>query len=130
MIKQDSHITQKHFEEALKVAYSYLDQLDNSAVIYHRKAHTVDCVVPAALEIAQAGGFSLEEILIVGIAAAFHDTGFSKQYNANEPIGAQFAENYMRSSQHSYTEERIQFVTDAIGNTDMKNPPKTRYAQI
>lgn len=129
IITTNARITQEHFEDAKKVAYAYLDQLDAS-VIYHRKEHTTNSVVPAALDIAEAEGFSLEERLLVGIAAAFHDTGFSEQYNANEPIGAKLAEEYMRSSKHGYTEEQIQSLKDAIKNTNMKSPPKTKYAMV
>ena len=128
-IQENAQITETHFEEAKQSAYILLNQLDSS-VIYHRKEHTTDSVVPAALAIAEEEGFTLEDRLLVGIAAAFHDTGFVRQYNANEPLGAQLAEEYMRRSQHVYTEEQVAHVKDAIENTNMKSPPKTKYARV
>ncbi|NCC55892.1 MAG: hypothetical protein EOM11_10540 [Erysipelotrichia bacterium] len=74
--------------------------------------------------------FSWEDKLLVCISAAFHDTGFTKQYNENESIGAEFAEAYMRSSPYNYSEEQIGIVKDAIENTNMKNPPKTKFAKV
>lgn len=129
VVRKNTQITEAHFDGAKQSAYALLDQLDSS-VIYHRKEHTTDSVVPASLAIAEAEGFSLEDRLLVGIAAAFHDTGFARQYNANEPIGAQLAEEYMRTSQHAYTEGQIAHVKDAIENTNMKSPPKTKYARV
>ncbi|MBS3127939.1 hypothetical protein J4410_02245 [Candidatus Woesearchaeota archaeon] len=128
-ITENARITGAHYTEAKKSACILLDQLGKS-LIYHRKAHTTDFVVPAALAIAEREGFSLEDKLIVSIAAAFHDTGFVRQYNANESIGAQFAEDYMRSSMQEYTEEQIRLVKDAIINTDMKEVPKTKYEKV
>jgi len=129
VIHNNVKLTQDHLEDAKSAAYAHLDTLDDS-VIYHRKEHTTEIVVPAALKIAVADGFSLEDRVLVGIAAAFHDTGFVRQYNANEPIGAQMAEDYMRASSLGYTEEQIASVKDAIENTNMKNPPQTKYAMV
>lgn len=128
-IQNEATLTESHFLDAIHSAYILLDKLDDS-VIYHRKEHTTDSVVPASLNIANVEGFSLEDKLIVGIAAAFHDTGFIRQYNTNESIGAQFAEEYMQTSQYAYTEKQIQYIKDAIENTNMKNPPQTKYAQV
>lgn len=129
VVQENAQITEAHFDEAKQRAYALLDNLDSS-IIYHRKEHTTDSVVPASLAIAEAEGFTLEDKLLVGVAAAFHDTGFVKQYNANEPIGAQLAEEYIRASQHAYSEDHIANVKDAIENTNMKSPPQTKYARV
>jgi len=129
VIQKQARISQEHFNDATRVAYGLLNRLDDS-IIYHRKEHTTDIVVPAALAIAEAEGFALEEKLLVGIFAAFHDTGFIEQYNANEPIGARLLEEYGRLSDYAFSEEQIQWGKDAIENTNMKNPPQTKYAKV
>lgn len=128
-VRENAQITKEHFEEAKRSAYALLDKLGDS-IIYHRKEHTTNSVVPASLAIAEAEGFTSEDKFLVGIAAAFHDTGFVKKYNANEPFGALLAEDYMRVSRHAYSEEQIANVKDAIENTNMKSPPKTKYARV
>jgi len=132
VVQEKALITEAHFEDAKEEACVLLDQLGHS-LIYHRKAHTTDSILPAALAIAESEGFSTEDKFLVGIAAAFHDTGFIKQYNANEPIGAEFSENHMRSSRNAYTEEHIRHVKYAIENTDVlisPQSPQTKYARV
>ncbi len=128
-IQKNAEITKEHFEDAKSVAYAVLDKLPVS-LRYHIKEHTILVVVPAALTIADKEKFSLEAKMLVGIAAAFHDTGFTKQYENNEPVSAQIAENYMKTSRYEYTTEQIKIVVDAIINTNMKNPPQTKYAAV
>ena len=131
VVQEKALITEAHFEDAKEEACALLDQLGHS-LIYHRKAHTTDYILPGALKIAESEAFSIEDRFLVGIAAVFHDTGFIRQYNANEPIGAEFSEKHMRSSRNAYTEEHIQHVKYAIENTDIINPqpPQSKYAEV
>lgn len=129
MAAKSRRITKDKFEDMLKLAYSMLDRLDNS-LTYHNKAHTTDFVVPAALAIAKAEGFSLEDSMAVGIAAAFHDVGFVSRYCGNEPIGSYAAELCISWVMVRCTYEQFTGIKDAIENTDMKTPPKTKYARV
>ena len=122
-------LTEAHFKEAVAVATSYLQKLDSN-LCYHGKEHTLRYVLPAALAIAHGERFSAEEKYIVGIAAAFHDTGFSEQYNANEAIGVRHAEEYMDSSALFYSEEHLALIREAILNTNREIPPPSKYAEV
>lgn len=129
IIQENAQITEDHFKDAKQSAYALLDKLDSS-LIYHRKEHTTNCVVPALLMIADAERFSPTDKFLVGIAAAFHDTGFVMKYNSNEQIGAKFAEEYIRKSKYYYTENQVVCVKNTIENTDMKFLPKTKYEKV
>ena len=129
VIQENAQITEAHFNEAKQSAYSLLDKLDSS-LTYHNKEHTTNFVVPASLRIADAERFSLEDKFLVGIAAAFHDTGFVKQYNSNEELGANFAEEYMKKSCYTYTRIQVAHVKNAIENTNLKFPPQTKYEKV
>ncbi|MEM2131147.1 MAG: hypothetical protein QXR96_01360, partial [Candidatus Woesearchaeota archaeon] len=73
-------------------------------------------------------GLSLEDKLLLSIAALFHDTGFIDQYIENEPKCAEKAREYM--TKMGYSEEQISVVENAILNTNMKEPPKNKIEQI
>lgn len=122
-------LSMSDLEDAKMSAFYLLDKLNTSKLFYHRKEHTTDCVFPAALELADAEGFSTEDKVLVCIAAAFHDTGFLNQYSENESIGASFAEVYMRQSK-KFTEDQIMLVKSTIKNTDMKSAPVTKYQKV
>lgn len=122
-------ISKSDFEAAASKAYGLLDNLPNE-LSFHCRDHTEQIVVPGSLEIARLENLTPENCWLVGIAALFHDTGFTKQYIGNEPIGAKLAEEYMRTAELAYTEAQIQAVTEAILNTNMKNNPPSQLAEV
>jgi hypothetical protein len=50
------------------------------------------------MELAQADALESRDVLLLAIAAAFHDAGFLEQRPKNEPIGAQMAVQAMSDS--------------------------------
>ncbi len=64
---------------------------------YHSPAHTKD-VLRQTLELAEADALDNRDVLLLAIAAAFHDAGFLKQRPKNEPIGAKMAVEAMTKS--------------------------------
>lgn len=57
---------------------------------YHSPDHTKD-VLRQTMELAQEDDLDARDVLLLAIAAAFHDAGFLEQRPKNEPIGAQMA---------------------------------------
>ncbi len=57
---------------------------------YHSPDHTKD-VLRQTMELAQEDDLDARDVLLLAIAAAFHDAGFLEQRQKNEPIGAQMA---------------------------------------
>ena len=72
---------------------------------YHSPAHTKD-VLKQTLELAESDGLGDRDVLLLAIAAAFHDAGFLKQRPKNEPIGAKMAVEAMAKSGRFNQEER------------------------
>lgn len=68
-------------------AFAILDQLPGE-LHYHNKTHTED-VIREAILFALADGASRETIEQQAVAAAWHDVGFIKEYQKNEPIAVE-----------------------------------------
>ncbi|MEM4398069.1 MAG: HD domain-containing protein, partial [Candidatus Woesearchaeota archaeon] len=68
----------KKINHAKAYASAILDNLD-PRLKYHSKQHTI-AVFRIAMILAEKEGLSLEEKLLLSIAALFHDTGFLHQY--------------------------------------------------
>lgn len=126
---KDSLLTINHFTEARIKAEHLLDCL-SSKLIYHRKEHTTNVVLPNTLRIAAAADLSITEKYIAAIAALFHDTGYLERYQNNEPVGSRFARDYMYRSELPYTDEQIFLISDAIEMTDIRSEPKTKIAKV
>ena len=64
---------------------------------YHSPDHTKD-VLRQTMELAEQDALDSRDVLLLAIAAAFHDAGFLEQRPKNEPIGAQMAVQAMSAS--------------------------------
>jgi predicted metal-dependent HD superfamily phosphohydrolase len=64
---------------------------------YHSPDHTKD-VLRQTMELAEQDALNSRDVLLLAIAAAFHDAGFLEQRPKNEPIGAQMAVQAMSAS--------------------------------
>ena len=87
-------------------------------------------VVPSSWFLAEKEEFSLEDKLLVSIAAAFHDTGFIRQYNKNETIGAEIAERFIQATKYPYTQKHFETIKNAILATDITSNPQTKYEKV
>ena len=83
---------------------------------YHVAEHTFE-VLQHVIRLALHDGLSQEHIRRLARAAAFHDLGYVVRRQANEEIGAQFAEDCLRL--HGASEEEIRDVTLAIQDTQL-----------
>jgi len=77
---------------------------------YHSPDHTKD-VLRQSMELAREDALDSRDVLLLAIAAAFHDAGFLEQRPKNEPIGAQMAVQAMAGSGR-FTETEQQLVAD------------------
>ncbi len=85
-----------------------LKQLDSQLdpeLHYHSAAHT-KMVINRSIELAHSDGLADRDILLIGIAAAFHDAGFLEQRVDNERIGAALAKKAMRNCNRFSAEEQ------------------------
>ena len=74
---------------------------------YHSPDHTKD-VLRQTMELAQEDDLDARDVLLLAIAAAFHDAGFLEQRPKNEPIGAQMAVQAMsQTGRFSQSEQEL-----------------------
>jgi len=94
---------------------------------YHSLAHTKD-VVKAVERIALLEGVRDEGLFLLKSAALFHDAGFVKQYEHNEPIGAAMAEAML--PKYGYNEQHIKTIKELIYVTQIPHKPVNKLQEI
>jgi len=94
---------------------------------YHGKHHSED-VLKEAILFALIEDISEHDLELLAVAAVFHDSGFTEQYDANEERGADIAERFMRED-GCYSEDDIARVKNAILCTRVK-PGEKYFVQV
>jgi ligand-binding sensor domain-containing protein/class 3 adenylate cyclase/predicted metal-dependent HD superfamily phosphohydrolase len=94
---------------------------------YHSIGHTKD-VTRSAERIALLEGVNDEELFLLKSAATYHDAGFVKQYDHNEPIGAAMAEEIL--PKYGYSDENIERIKELIYVTQIPHQPKNKLEEI
>jgi uncharacterized protein len=97
-------------------------------LFYHGVHHTRDDVLPAAKRLAALAGLDQESALRLRTAALFHDTGFLKQYQNNEPIAADIAVETL--PRYGYAEDQIATISALILATRMPQRPSSRLQAL
>lgn len=88
---------------------------------YHNAEHTDD-VLGEAILLAIYDNLPKEDVELLAIAAAYHDSGFIKRPNLNEEIGARIAAEAMEK--YSYSADKIKIVAEAIEDTQVRMTKK------
>lgn len=96
-------------------------------LFYHGLHHTLD-VCEAAERLAVLEGVEGEDLHILKSAALFHDSGFTKEYVKNEPIGCELARATL--PQFGYSEKQIQEVEKMIMATQVPQKATTLLEKI
>ena len=101
-----------------------LKDLKEKWYTFHNLDHTLH-VFERASYLAEKEWLDEELQEIVQLAALFHDTGFIKQYDKNEPIWAQIAEEWLKKQW--YPDDKIDIVKQLILATDpsIQDPDNT-----
>jgi predicted metal-dependent HD superfamily phosphohydrolase len=94
---------------------------------YHSLEHTKE-VVKAVERIALLEGVRDEGLFLLKSAALFHDAGFVKQYEHNEPIGAAMAEAML--PKYGYNEQHIKTIKELIYVTQIPHKPVNKLQEI
>ena len=108
----------------------FRDELSNS-IKYHDANHTLHPtkgVVAAANRIAISEGVSEDDRELLVAAAYFHDTGFIRAYEKNEPIAARMAGRILKLI--GYKSNEIKKIQGMILSTDLDREPKTHVEKI
>lgn len=92
-------------------------QLD-SALTYHSYGHS-DEVTGMSIALAAEDGIENHDLLLLGIAAAYHDSGFIEQRLDHEQIGANLAEDAMRADVR-FSSDDIELTKQMILDTKLR----------
>jgi uncharacterized protein len=95
---------------------------------YHGIHHTLDDVLPAAVNLSELEGLSDEDRLLVRTAALYHDIGYIEAYERNEPIAVRIAEETLPG--FGYTDEQIAIIGGVIMATQLPQEPQNLMQQI
>ncbi len=91
---------------------------------YHSLEHTVDVLNGVAL-LGLKDGLGERDLTLLGIAAAWHDTGFIIQRANNEPIAVRWVKEAMQRD-GGFSESEIEDVSQAIMETQIQFDPETK----
>jgi len=119
----------------LKIVDQYIrelfrDELPNG-IKYHDADHTLNPtkgVVAIANKIAIAENISKHDRELLITAAYFHDTGYIREYDKNEPIAARMAGRILKLI--GYKPNEIEKIQNMILSTDLAVEPKTHLEKI
>ncbi|MFQ5794485.1 MAG: HD domain-containing protein [Candidatus Bipolaricaulia bacterium] len=115
--------------EAIKnYVIEFLDNELPKNLYYHDKQHTID-VYTSAKQYAQLEKIPSHETMLLLAAALFHDTGFVKQYDNNEPIGAEIARETL-SQYDGYSQQDVDTIAGMILATQMPQNPQIHLQRI
>lgn len=104
-----------------------LEQKLPEDLYYHNIKHTIDVVTEVEL-IGWAEGLSEEELLVLKLAALFHDSGHSIDYETHEEQGAQIARDIL--NHYQYPEEVIDVICRLILSTKFPPSPKDKLEEV
>ncbi|MBK21413.1 MAG: hypothetical protein CMP63_03715 [Flavobacteriales bacterium] len=120
--------TQQSFQNVRDYFIDLLEQNEFvSKLKYHGPHHTVD-VMNSAERIGLAEGIGKEELMLVKLAALFHDSGFLNKYQDNEFEGAKLAKREL--PRYGFTDGQVEVVVNMILATKIPQDPKNHLEEI
>jgi len=113
--------------QAKEYVSELLSSLKEKWYEYHNLDHTLSVYKRASyLAIQEWLDEELQEIM--QLSALFHDTWFIKQYDNNEPIWVEIAEEWLK--QQNYPEDKIDIIKQVILATILWSNTNTKLEQI
>ncbi|MBK6343257.1 MAG: HD domain-containing protein [Flavobacteriales bacterium] len=94
---------------------------------YHSLEHTLD-VYASAISIAEQEGVDGEGLVILKIAALYHDAGFLTQDTDHEEAGCRIVKEVLPG--FGFNERQIELICDMIMSTRIPQSPRNKLARI
>ena len=116
-----------NYAAAEKYALDLLKEKLPSTLLYHNLDHTLD-VMESCVRIGTSEKVSIHELTLLKTAAAFHDTGFTERYEANEGIGCRIAELALK--EYGYVKSDIDIICEIIMATEITASPNNLLHEI
>lgn len=102
------------------------EELD-SKLYFHNQNHTMN-VVNAVRKIGENTNLTAEELLIVEVAAWFHDVGYIKQYKGHEQVSIKIAQQFLKELRMDSA--FINNVVSCISATEYPQSPKNKMEMV
>jgi predicted metal-dependent HD superfamily phosphohydrolase len=125
----------KPHTQRLKMVDQYIRELFKDelpgGIKYHDSDHTLHStqgVVAVANRIAIAENISEHDRELLIAAAYFHDTGYIREYDKNEPIAARMAGRILKLI--GYQPNEVEKIQKMILSTDLEREPETHIEKI
>jgi predicted metal-dependent HD superfamily phosphohydrolase len=116
-----------NYIEAHRYVVNRLEGELSDDLVYHGLHHTLDVIETTEL-IAKSEGLSLQEITMVKTAALYHDTGFIFEYENNERLAIDLAQETLPEFGYTYSE--IEIISGMIEATISHIKPRNHWEQI
>lgn len=113
--------------EASAYVYKLFKEKLPATLTYHNYAHTVD-VASDADRIGRKSGIPEERLVLVTLAAWFHDTGFIEVYQGHEEVSARIARKFLEN--HGMPQHNIEKVISYIYATRENYQPVNLEEQV
>ncbi|HEU0112844.1 MAG TPA: HD domain-containing protein [Flavisolibacter sp.] len=105
-----------------------LTEQGKSALTYHTVEHTLDVLSNAERIALEEGVFSEKELLLLKVAALYHDTGFLFVYKGHEEKSCEILTKDLHQSE--FTPKDIATMCSLIMATKIPQSPKTHLEQV
>lgn len=115
------------FEAQCKIVFGQLSEKLPKHLYYHSLEHTKD-VVNEAVRIGNSEGLNEHELLLLKIAALYHDNGFIRSPHEHEKVSCEIAREQLKNT--ILTENDIDEVCLAIMATKIKQSPMNAISEI
>ncbi len=123
----ESPYTEMNYKKVGQYILKLLSEQLPDDLYYHSIHHTIN-VCSAAERIGKAEGMNEEDLCILKTAALFHDAGFIRKYEKNEPIGCIIARETL--PQYGYNADQIEKITSLIMATQIPQRPQNMMEKI
>lgn len=130
LIPNKNFITKYNLIQFMDLQEEVLDLMEQklpSNLYYHNIKHTIDVITEVEL-IGWAEGLNEEEILLLKLAALFHDSGHTRDYKEHELHGTHIAREML--SNYNYSDDQIQTICRLIMSTQFPPEPKDLMEQV
>ncbi len=108
-------------DAAIDYALGRLERELSPRLYYHSVKHTRDDVLPAVTRLASVEGIASESLLLLRVAAAYHDIGFIEQYVDHEAIGIRIARTTL--PRFGFSAYHVRLVAGMIPATRLPQAP-------
>lgn len=116
------------FEAIRDTIFARLERELSPKLYYHGVHHTRDDVLPAVERLAALAELNGDDLLLLRVAAVYHDFGYTHHYLNHEAIGAGIASQELPD--FGFSPEQVRRITSMIMATRMPQSPKSNLEKI